>query len=161
MQSSVAIDLTKPDALTHESVARLIASASDRTNTQLRVTKEGVAFISSTDVGADRIDGLAKLQQETTPEIGPHPEDLPASSHSFPVPYVRRSSNMVFNLITYQRLLFSDFLAAGGTIEQREFHTPHEFTTLPQKAIVNCPGYGARATDAADTAARGDLRTRL
>jgi hypothetical protein len=66
MQSSVASDLTKPDALTHESVARLIASASDRTNTQLRVTKEGVAFISSTDVGADRIDGLANLQQETT-----------------------------------------------------------------------------------------------
>src|ERR1039458_9749792 len=49
MQSSVTIDLTKPDALTHESVARLLASASDGTNTQLRVTKEGVAFISSTD----------------------------------------------------------------------------------------------------------------
>ena len=80
---------------------------------------------------ADTIGFAEQLQQETTPEIGPHPEDLPASSHSFPVPYVRRSSNMVFNLITYQRLLFSDFLAAGGTIEQREFHTPHEFTTLP------------------------------
>ena len=53
------IDLTKPDPLTHESVAQLLASASDRTNTQLRVTKTGVAFISSIDVGADRIDGLA------------------------------------------------------------------------------------------------------
>jgi D-amino-acid oxidase len=69
---------------------------------------------------------------------------------------------MVFNLITYQRLLFSDFLAAGGTIEQRELHTPHEFTTLPQKTIVNCPGYGARALfkDESIVPVRGQL-TRL
>jgi hypothetical protein len=71
MQSSVTIDLTKPDALTHESVARLLASATDRTNTQLRVTKEGVAFISSTDVGADRIDGLA-FRLETFSAGGDH-----------------------------------------------------------------------------------------
>jgi hypothetical protein len=54
MQSSVTIDLTKVDALTHESVARLLASASDGTNAQLRVTKDGVAFISSTDVECQR-----------------------------------------------------------------------------------------------------------
>jgi glycine/D-amino acid oxidase-like deaminating enzyme len=111
---------------------------------------------------ADTIGFAEQLQQETTPEIGPIPEDLPAGSHSFPVPYVRRSTNMVFNLITYQRLLFSDFLAGGGTIEQREFHTPHEFTTLPQKTIVNCPGYGARALfgDESIVPVRGQL-TRL
>ncbi len=74
MHSSLTIDLTKPDALTHESVARLLASATDRTNTQLRVTKEGAAFISSTNVGADRIDGLA-FRLETfsagTDHVGP------------------------------------------------------------------------------------------
>jgi len=59
MHSSVTINLTEPDALTHESVAQLLASASDKTNTQLRVTKPGVVFISSTDVGADKIEGLA------------------------------------------------------------------------------------------------------
>ena len=65
------IDLTNPDALTHESVAQLLASASDRTNTQLRVTKIGVAFISSIDVGADRIDGLA-FRLETFNAGGDH-----------------------------------------------------------------------------------------
>lgn len=35
------IDLNKPGALTLESVAGLLASASDRTNTQLRVTVMG------------------------------------------------------------------------------------------------------------------------
>lgn len=59
MQSSVTIDLNNPEALTRGSVAQLIASASDRTNTQLRVTKDGLAFISSTDVGANNVEGVA------------------------------------------------------------------------------------------------------
>ena len=74
MQSSVTIDLTKPDALTHESVARLPASASDGTNTQLRVTKEGVAFISTRWGGAENIDDLAfRLESfsEGTDHVGP------------------------------------------------------------------------------------------
>ena len=59
MQTSFSIDLTKPDSLTPQSVARLIASANDRTHTQLRVTKAGLAFISATHVGSDQTDGLA------------------------------------------------------------------------------------------------------
>jgi len=111
---------------------------------------------------ADTIGFAEDLQQQTTPEIGPHPEDLPPGTHPFPVPYVRRSSNMMFNLIAYQRLLFSDFLAAGGAIEQREFHAPGDLTRLPQKTIVNCPGYGARALfgDESIVPVRGQL-TRL
>jgi glycine/D-amino acid oxidase-like deaminating enzyme len=111
---------------------------------------------------ADTIGFAEDLQQETTPEIGPNSEDLAPGSHPFPVRYVRRSSNMMFNLIAYQRLLFSDFLAAGGSIEQREFHTPHDFTRLPEKTIINCPGYGARALfgDESIVPVRGQL-TRL
>jgi glycine/D-amino acid oxidase-like deaminating enzyme len=103
-----------------------------------------------------------QMQKETTPEIGPIPEDLPAGSHPFPAPFVRRSTNMVFNLITYSRLLLSDFVANGGTLEQREFHSPHDYTQLPQKTIVNCPGYGARALfkDESIVPVRGQL-TRL
>ena len=59
MQTSLSIDLNKAGALTLESVAQLIASVSDRTNTQLRVTKAGLAFISTTHVGSDQKDGLA------------------------------------------------------------------------------------------------------
>lgn len=59
MPAAVTIDLNLPGDLTHESVARLLASVSDNTNTQLRVTKDGVAFISSSHVGSDQIDGLA------------------------------------------------------------------------------------------------------
>ena len=30
-------------------------------------------------------------------------------------------------------------------IRQREFHTPAELAQLPQKVVIDCPGYGARA----------------
>jgi len=55
----VAIDLTKPGEPTVDSVRKLIASGSDATHTQLRVTKAGIAFISKTDIGADNIGNIA------------------------------------------------------------------------------------------------------
>jgi glycine/D-amino acid oxidase-like deaminating enzyme len=105
---------------------------------------------------------FADLQREMTPEIGPVPVDLARGSHSFPVPYVRRASNMMFNLIAYQRLLLSDFRAAGGIVEQRELHSPRDLAHLPQKCIINCTGYGARALfgDESIVPVRGQL-TRL
>jgi glycine/D-amino acid oxidase-like deaminating enzyme len=105
---------------------------------------------------------FAELQREMTPEIGPRPADLAPGSHSFPVPYVRRATNMMFNLIAYQRLLLSDFLAAGGSVEQREFHVPRDLAHLPQPCIINCTGYGARALfgDESVVPVRGQL-TRL
>ena len=53
------IDLKVPGALTPDSVADLLASVTDKTPTQLRVTKQGIAFISTTDVGGDNTKDLA------------------------------------------------------------------------------------------------------
>lgn len=47
----VQIDLSKLDNLTLEAVRQLLGSASDDEHTQLRVTKKGVAYISSGVVG--------------------------------------------------------------------------------------------------------------
>ena len=52
------IDLNTPDGLTLETVRQLLASASDDEHTQLRVTKAGIAYISSGVVGGSDIDGL-------------------------------------------------------------------------------------------------------
>jgi hypothetical protein len=114
------------------------------------------------DQAAANTMAFAELLGEMTPEIGPVPADLAPGSHSFPVPYVRRATNMMFNLIAYQRLLLSDFRTAGGTIEQREFHSPADLARLPQKCIINCTGYGARAlfSDESIVPVRGQL-TRL
>lgn len=52
------IDLNSPDGLTLENVRRLLASASDNVHTQLRVTKGGIAYLSSGVVGGTDIEGL-------------------------------------------------------------------------------------------------------
>lgn len=52
------IDLNDPLDFTLENVRRMIASASDRTHTQIRVTKAGIAYIS-TQVGAEDTDDVA------------------------------------------------------------------------------------------------------
>jgi glycine/D-amino acid oxidase-like deaminating enzyme len=38
----------------------------------------------------------------------------------------------------------TDFLAAGGQFVRTEFHEPGELARLPQKVVINCPGYAAR-----------------
>jgi hypothetical protein len=54
----VQINLNNPEDLTQAAVRELLASASDDEHTQLRVTKEGIAYISSGIVGGVDIDGL-------------------------------------------------------------------------------------------------------
>ena len=58
---------------------------------------------------------------------------------------VRRRANLMFNLANYANTLVGQFRQAGGRIERREFHAPGEFAQLPQKVVINCTGYGARA----------------
>ncbi|KRP74877.1 hypothetical protein YA0871_25860 [Pseudomonas paralactis] len=52
------IDLNKPENLTLDAVRQLLAGASDDEHTQLRVSRAGIAYISSGVVGGVEIDGL-------------------------------------------------------------------------------------------------------
>lgn len=78
-------------------------------------------------------------------ELWPRSQPLQPHEHPFCVPHVRRYTQMTYNLATYSRLLFDDFLREGGEIEQREFAHPRQFAALKERVIVNATGYGARA----------------
>jgi len=54
----MTIDLNDPVDFTVDNVRKLIASGSDRSHTQIRVSKDGIAYLSNT-VGADQTDDLA------------------------------------------------------------------------------------------------------
>jgi glycine/D-amino acid oxidase-like deaminating enzyme len=53
----------------------------------------------------------------------------------------------------------NDFYIAGGRIETTEFHQPSDLINIPQKAIIHCTGYGAKAlfNDASITPVRGQI----
>ena len=78
-------------------------------------------------------------------DLTPHATLLPPGATAFPSTSVRRSSQLMFNIADYAHTLMTDFLVAGGKLVRREFHAPAELASLPQKVVINCPGYGARA----------------
>jgi glycine/D-amino acid oxidase-like deaminating enzyme len=77
-------------------------------------------------------------------DITPDLQDLPPGTHPFPTKYASRTSRMTFNIADYSRQLMNDFLIAGGVIETREFQSPQDVASVPQRVIINCPGYGGR-----------------
>jgi glycine/D-amino acid oxidase-like deaminating enzyme len=78
-------------------------------------------------------------------DLVPFSEELAPGTHPFPGFYVRRYSDLVFNISAYLRMLQADFLAAGGEIETREFDSPSDLARLRERTIINATGYGARA----------------
>lgn len=77
-------------------------------------------------------------------ELTPMSQDIPEGAHPFPTKYVQRDTSLTFNIADYSRQLMSDFMIAGGTIETREFQSPQDLASLPQRVMINCTGYGAR-----------------
>jgi D-amino-acid oxidase len=82
--------------------------------------------------------------QNRIADLTPRSQEIPAGRHPFPTKYVRRSTSLTFNIADYSRQLLNDFLIAGGAIETREFHSPQDLAGVPQPAVINCTGYGAR-----------------
>lgn len=76
-------------------------------------------------------------------DFTPKMQTLTANINPFPVKYAQRTTRLFFNFSEYGHLLVSDFFAAGGKIVMRDFHSPGELAHLPEKMIINCPGYAA------------------
>ncbi len=105
--------------------------------------RDSVAQETSQD--ADTRPAFADLEGELLDDLEPKGTVFPPGSHPFGARTVHGRPWMMFNLNPYMRLLMSDFLASGGKIEVREFHTPADFGALQEKTLVNATGYGARA----------------
>jgi glycine/D-amino acid oxidase-like deaminating enzyme len=105
---------------------------------------------------------FAALQRELTPDLLPAPVEYQPGSHPFGQRYLRRNSQLMFNLSSYSRILLEDFTSNGGRLEITEFKTPADFARLKEKTLINCTGYGARAlfSDSSVTPVRGQI-TRL
>jgi D-amino-acid oxidase len=92
-------------------------------------------------------------------DLTPRNEEMAPGSTPFRARSVRRSTSMMFNVADYGHTLMTDFLLAGGRFERREFHAPAELQSLPEKVVINCPGYAARSLwkDETVTPVRGQI----
>jgi glycine/D-amino acid oxidase-like deaminating enzyme len=82
--------------------------------------------------------------RERIADLTPRLERVTPGESPFRAPRVERTTEMMFNIADYGHTLMSDFLLGGGRFVRREFHHPSEFGTLPEKVVINCPGYAAR-----------------
>lgn len=91
--------------------------------------------------------------------LAPRSYEIPASASPFAVSEARMASSMQFNVTALAHRLETEFLINGGRIETRSFNTAGELAALPEKIVVNCTGYGARAlfNDAEMTPVRGQI----
>ena len=78
-------------------------------------------------------------------DLVPRSEDLSDGMTPFSGYNVRRQANLMFNLASYADTLVRQFRAAGGRIVRRQFNNAGELGELPEKTVINCTGYGARA----------------
>jgi glycine/D-amino acid oxidase-like deaminating enzyme len=108
---------------------------------------------------ADDRPAFAELQRELIGDLVPRSVDFEPGTHSLGRRYLRRNSQMMFNLSSYTHMLMADYSANGGKIEIVEFHTPDDLTRLREKTLINATGYGARAlfADESITPVRGQL----
>ncbi len=84
------------------------------------------------DMG-NRIGDITSTPEVLTPDLNPFPG----------VKYARHSTKMFWNFSEYGHQLTTEFFARGGKIVMRDFHSPSELGHLPEKVIINCPGYAA------------------
>jgi D-amino-acid oxidase len=78
-------------------------------------------------------------------DLYPQGENLRPADTPFRADSVRRRSVLMFNIASYSQMLMTQFLISGGRFEQREFRDPQELAGLPEKVVIDCTGYGARA----------------
>jgi hypothetical protein len=105
---------------------------------------------------------FADLQRELIGDLIPATEEFSPGSHTLGNRYLRRHTEMMFNISAYTRVLLDEFHANGGRIQIREFHGVQDLAALPHKTLINSTGYGARDLfgDQSVTPVRGQL-TRL
>ncbi|RYD89821.1 MAG: FAD-dependent oxidoreductase [Sphingomonadales bacterium] len=77
-------------------------------------------------------------------DIIPQFSALPAAENPFGTPYARTGERMFFNFPSYGHLLLTEFFQMGGKFVNRTFHSPADIAALPEKVVINCPGYAAR-----------------
>jgi glycine/D-amino acid oxidase-like deaminating enzyme len=96
-------------------------------------------------------------------ELYPATRYFKDARRAFGFPYARLFSTMLIEPHTYLRALVRDFHAAGGRVVIKELKSLVEVAALPERAVFNCTGLGAKALfgDQKLTPVRGQLEVLL
>lgn len=91
--------------------------------------------------------------------VGANVRQLERGEHPFAAARVSQGRDLVIEPMRYLRALLEDVRVAGGVVRIRRFDTLRDVAHLPERAVFNCTGLGARRLvgDADLRPARGQL----
>ena len=84
------------------------------------------------------------LGPEPLADLFPESQEFGPGEHPFPARYARAFSSMMIEPPVYLEAVLTDFRIAGGRVRIRAFRSLDELASLPERAVVNCTGIGAR-----------------
>ena len=93
---------------------------------------------------ANSTDGNGGGEVFHLPGLAPEWNNLNKKDHPFDAEVVRKRSNMIFNIPSYLNFHLNNFLLRGGKLKIQEMKTLEDLDALPEKAVVNCMGLGAK-----------------
>jgi glycine/D-amino acid oxidase-like deaminating enzyme len=102
----------------------------------------GVRWIESYELSDEPFDG--DKGKDPLADLYPGSRRLRQNEHPFPARDAWYSFSMLVEPPVYLNALMRDFRLAGGRVVVRELRTVEEVTALPEPAVVNCTGLGAR-----------------
>lgn len=79
------------------------------------------------------------------PELFASVADLEPGQHPFPTRYVKQTVTLLIEPAMFLRRVRNDFHIAGGKFVARNFRNVDDVLSLPEQAIFNCTGLGAKA----------------
>lgn len=117
----------------------------------------GVRFIENYYLSDEPMEGGYYLRE--LPELFASVARLQPGQHPFPAPYVTQTVTMIVEPAMFLRKVRNDFFIAGGKMVARDFRDLSMILALPETAIFNCTGLGAKALFDDDelTPAKGQL----
>lgn len=77
-------------------------------------------------------------------DLTPKSVELTPEQHGLPYEFATMSTNLRYEVPTYLHATLRDVAFHGGRITIREFQSLDDVLSLPEKAIVNCLGIGAK-----------------
>ena len=84
-------------------------------------------------------------EQDLVRELYPDARDLGPREHPFPARYARRFTTMLIEPPIYLSALLRDVRLAGGRVVVKELADREQLSEIPEAALVNCTGLGAKA----------------
>ncbi|MEE4110328.1 MAG: FAD-dependent oxidoreductase [Halieaceae bacterium] len=117
----------------------------------------GVRFIENYYLSDEPMEGGYYLRE--LPELFTSVARLGPGQHPFPTRYVTQTVTMLIEPAMFLRKVRNDFFIAGGKMVARDFRDLSMVLALPETAIFNCTGLGAKALfdDEELTPAKGQL----